>query len=124
MMLVDRKDDICRGIAGAGIDVEHEVRPEIGVEPYPALVGPAPILALRSGARLEGASLYAETFVRHDLVLVQVNQTGESRMRDRAMVALVEILDHDLPVGMYRIFPPLAKLERVHIRAARPENCG
>ena len=117
-MLVDRKDEIRRGIAGAGIDVEHEVRPEIGIDPFPALVGPEPRLALHSGARLERAALYGATFVGNDLVLVQVNQIGEARMGDRAMVALEEILDHDLPVGLDRIFPPLAKLERVNVGAA------
>ena len=117
-MLVDRKDEIRRGIAGAGIDVEHEVRPEIGIDPFPALVGPEPLLALRSGARLARAALYGATFVGNDLVLVQVNQIGEARMGDRAMVALKEILDHDLPVGLDRIFPPLAKLERVNVGAA------
>ena len=38
-------------------------------------------------------------------------------MRDRAMVALEEILDHDLPVGLDRIFPPLAKRERLDVGA-------
>ncbi len=40
------------------------------------------------------------------------------------MVALEEILDHDLPVGLDRVFSPLAKRQRVDVNAAGPEDCG
>jgi hypothetical protein len=98
------------------LDDEPEVRPEIRIDPFPAFVGPEPILALRSGARLARAALYGATFLENDLIFVQIDQIGEARMGDRALVALKEIHDHD-PVGLDRIFPPLAKLKRVNVGA-------
>src|SRR6185437_5916841 len=96
-------------------DIEHEVRPEVGIDPFAAPAGPEPLRSSRPRARLERAALYGATLVGNDLVPIQVDQIGEARMGDRAVVALEEILDHDLPVGLDRIFPPLAKLERVDV---------
>ena len=38
------------------------------------------------------------------------------------MVALEKILDHDLPIGLDGIFPPLAKRERDNVNASRTER--
>ena len=117
-MLVDWQDDIRRCIAGAGVDVKHEVRPEISIDSFRAFVGPERLLALRSGARLARTPLYGASLVGNDLVLIEINQFGESRMGDGAMVALKEILDHDLPIRLDRIFPALAKLKCVNVGPA------
>ena len=53
-MLVDRKNEIRRGIISPGIDVEHEVRPDIGIDPFLARLGRERHFALRLALALTG----------------------------------------------------------------------
>ena len=98
---VDGDEEVEGDVAGAGVDVEGEVGPEVGVEAVcdaAADLVEASVFAFAGGG-FDGAALGGEVVVFGDEVVVDVDEVAEGGMGDGAVVAFEVVVDDDFPVG-------------------------
>src|SRR6516165_8389519 len=118
VVLVYRDDLVRRDVAPTGIDIQAERRPE---EVVPALTHLATALSL---VRLGRTVLGGEVAVLLAVVTTEVNDVGEAGMRVRAVIALEEVLDDDLPVRLQPVFLPVTQLEAVQVHTGAGNDAG
>src|SRR5262245_43696095 len=100
MVLVHGYEEVERGVAGTGVDIDCKVWPEKGIEALAyALTDLIEVLPPSPGRLFDGASLRGKILIFGDPILSDVYQVAEAWMGNWAVIALQIVVHDDLPVG-------------------------